>query len=291
MIFSVIIPTYNRAHIIGDTITSVLNQTLQDFEVIVVDDGSTDTTRETVASLNDARIRYYFKTNEERSVARNFGADKASGRFLIFMDSDDRMRPDHLRQINEYIGRHPAARFLFSGFRITDLSGKELHRYLPRGIFKKEKLVYGNHLGCSAVTVESKLFQKHRFHVHPDIILFEDWELWLRVISEETLHCLAAGSIEMINHGDRSVLRSSPEQLAIKAEYFLNHAAPGIRVIAGNSRAKRRLAMGLNSYVALHSSLGHHKKTALNYLLRSVMNDITILGKRRFYVTLRNILL
>src|SRR6476661_7993594 len=97
MLFSVIIPTYNRAQIVRDTIMTVLNQTYRDFEIIVVDDGSTDETQKTVDSITDNRLRYFYKTNEERSVARNFGADKANGEYLIFLDSDDRFEINHLQ--------------------------------------------------------------------------------------------------------------------------------------------------------------------------------------------------
>ncbi|MCS6985063.1 MAG: glycosyltransferase family 2 protein, partial [Leptospiraceae bacterium] len=77
--FSVILPTYNRASWLPRSIQSVLDQKFQDFELIIVDDGSTDNTREVVAHFSDPRIKYYYKENQERSAARNFGIRKASG--------------------------------------------------------------------------------------------------------------------------------------------------------------------------------------------------------------------
>jgi glycosyltransferase involved in cell wall biosynthesis len=71
--FSIIIPSFNRAHLIGHTLQSVLNQTFTSFEVLVVDDGGTDGTKDVVEKLNNGRIRYYKKNNGERGAARNFG--------------------------------------------------------------------------------------------------------------------------------------------------------------------------------------------------------------------------
>jgi len=78
---SVVIPTYNRAHLVGRAIRSVLNQTYQDFEIIVVDDGSTDNTKEVVKSFNDPRIRYIrHEKNRGGSAARNTGIRAARGK-------------------------------------------------------------------------------------------------------------------------------------------------------------------------------------------------------------------
>jgi len=87
---SVIIPTYNRAHLVGRAIQSVLNQTYQDFELIVVDDGSTDNTEEVVKGFNDARIRYIrHDENKGLPAARNTGIEAARGEYIAFLDSDD----------------------------------------------------------------------------------------------------------------------------------------------------------------------------------------------------------
>jgi glycosyltransferase involved in cell wall biosynthesis len=86
---SVIIPTYNRSGMVKEAISSVLAQTEHDLEVIVVDDGSTDNTRSVIESLNDHRVRYFYKTNGGPASARNFGLSKARCQFIAFLDSDD----------------------------------------------------------------------------------------------------------------------------------------------------------------------------------------------------------
>ena len=94
---SVIIPTYNRADFIGRAIESVLDQTYQDFEIIVIDDGSKDNTENIVKSFDDTRITYIrLKDNKGAAVARNTGIGTARGKFIAFQDSDDEWLPQKL---------------------------------------------------------------------------------------------------------------------------------------------------------------------------------------------------
>lgn len=93
---SVVIPTYNRSEVIGKAIASVLGQTVQDFEIIVVDDGSNDDTEAVVSRIGDPRIVYTKQANGGGSRARNRGIDEAKGRYIAFLDSDDSFLPAHL---------------------------------------------------------------------------------------------------------------------------------------------------------------------------------------------------
>src|SRR5262245_20604446 len=91
---SVIIPCYNHAHYLGEAIESVLAQTVQDFEIIVVDDGSTDSTADVAARY--PRVRYVRQNNQGLSAARNTGIKHGLGRFLVFLDADDLLLPGAL---------------------------------------------------------------------------------------------------------------------------------------------------------------------------------------------------
>jgi glycosyltransferase involved in cell wall biosynthesis len=86
---SVIIPTYNRCQLVIEAIGSVLTQSFTDFEIIVIDDGSTDDTAEMVKAVNDERCRYFYKPNGGAASARNMGLTKAGGEYVAFLDSDD----------------------------------------------------------------------------------------------------------------------------------------------------------------------------------------------------------
>ena len=97
-VFSVIIPTYNREYILNRAISSVLNQTFSDFELIIVDDGSKDATKDLVTSIGDPRIVYLYKENGGQNSALNFGLKYARGKYIAFCDSDDEWLPTKLEK-------------------------------------------------------------------------------------------------------------------------------------------------------------------------------------------------
>src|SRR5690606_5394026 len=94
--FSVIIPTYNRAAFLRKAIMTVLEQTFDNFELIVVDDGSSDNTMDVVTGIQDKRIQYVRTSNSERGAARNTGFLRSRGEYINFLDSDDSFYPHHL---------------------------------------------------------------------------------------------------------------------------------------------------------------------------------------------------
>jgi glycosyltransferase involved in cell wall biosynthesis len=110
---SVVIATYNRAHLIAETLDSVLGQSFRDFEVIVVDDGSTDHTREVVA-LFAPRVQYIYHNNRGPSAARNLGVRQARGSWISIQDSDDLSASNHLSVLHGYVDAHPKVGMVFA---------------------------------------------------------------------------------------------------------------------------------------------------------------------------------
>ncbi|MHC5183918.1 MAG: glycosyltransferase family 2 protein, partial [Planctomycetota bacterium] len=111
---TVIIPTYNRSDIIDQTVRSVLDQTVRDIEVIVVDDGSTDDTRQVVEAIADPRLRYFCKPNGGPADARNFGLERASGEFIAFLDHDDYWSSTFLGTMTNKLEKHPDYGLVYS---------------------------------------------------------------------------------------------------------------------------------------------------------------------------------
>jgi glycosyltransferase involved in cell wall biosynthesis len=105
MLLSIIVPLFNKADSIKSTIESVLTQDFQDYEIIVVDDGSTDNSIEVVRSINSERIAVYKKENGGPSSARNFGVKKAQGEWLLFLDADDRLTHGALQLVNAFVNK------------------------------------------------------------------------------------------------------------------------------------------------------------------------------------------
>ncbi len=103
ILFSVIIPTYNRASLLRKAIQSLVVQTSNDWELLVIDDGSTDNTRDVVNSFDDSKIHYFYQQHKERSTARNLGIKNAKGQYICFLDDDDYFLPDHLKILEKNI--------------------------------------------------------------------------------------------------------------------------------------------------------------------------------------------
>ena len=110
---SVVIATYNRANYLAETIDSVLGQRFQKFELILVDDGSTDETRRIVAPYG-SRVRYLYQENRGPSAARNLGARNASAGWISIQDSDDLCLPNHLETLHGYADKHPESGMVFA---------------------------------------------------------------------------------------------------------------------------------------------------------------------------------
>jgi glycosyltransferase involved in cell wall biosynthesis len=117
--FSIVLPTFNRAHLIERAVRSVQAQQESSWELLIVDDGSTDNTYEAVRPLlSDERIRYHFATNRGLAIARNLGMQMSVGDYLTFIDSDDEYSSDHLRSRKDYLADHPDTDLLHGGVRV-----------------------------------------------------------------------------------------------------------------------------------------------------------------------------
>ncbi|MCZ2100738.1 MAG: glycosyltransferase [Chitinophagales bacterium] len=170
--FSIIIPTFNRAHTIRVPIDSILNQTFTDWELIIVDDGSTDNTREIVESYGDSRIRYVWQENQERSAARNHGISLAQGEWVCFQDSDDQYLSEHLEVLYQGILDNPEYKVIKSSLIIFQ-HGSEIARTEVKSISRYDSFPYQN-------------IQTTSFHYS----IFSDFKFDERFFIAEDLHFL-----------------------------------------------------------------------------------------------------
>jgi glycosyltransferase involved in cell wall biosynthesis len=152
MTVSVVIPTYNRAGTVIDAVRSVLAQHFEDFELIVVDDGSTDDTEARVAAIADDRLRYVAGRHAGVSAARNLGVRRATGSVIAFLDSDDVWRPDKLAREVDVLTKHPEVDAVFS-----DLEKRHGDQVVPS--FMRQTEVFSRHVPRtpgSVVTLEPR---------------------------------------------------------------------------------------------------------------------------------------
>ena len=116
--FSVVIPLYNKAENIANTLRSVLAQTFTNYEVIVVNDGSTDNSLEIVEAIKSERIKLFSISNGGAAIARNYGVQKASGNYIAFIDGDDLWYPFHLENLSNIINEFPEAKWMGTAYEI-----------------------------------------------------------------------------------------------------------------------------------------------------------------------------
>jgi hypothetical protein len=178
---SVIIPNYNHAQYVGDAIRSVLAQTYHNYEIIVVDDGSTDNSRAEVARFGN-KVNYIYKTNAGLSAARNTGFKASKGSFIGVLDADDMYEPEYLSTLVTALQENPDAAGIYCGYQFVDHVNHPLPQIEARPMESGKlysALLDGNFFVPESIFLRRKVYE--------DVGLFdetlracEDWDVWLR---------------------------------------------------------------------------------------------------------------
>ena len=178
---AVIIPAYNQSHFLGDAVQSVLAQTFTDWEAVIVDDGSTDDTREVALSYSDPRVRYVYQENRGLSGARNTGIRNSSAPYLSFLDSDDLFLPKKLELLLEAFERKPELGLVAGQAKLIDKDGKLLGKTFEKPIPEDgSQLLLGNPLHVGSVLLRRE-WQEKAGLFDERLRSYEDWDMWLRL--------------------------------------------------------------------------------------------------------------
>lgn len=192
---SVIMPAYNASEFIADSIQSVLEQTVSETELIVIDDCSTDETAAVVRRLAEADARIRLLPNERNlgtAQSRNRGLDHCRGTYAAFLDSDDIWHPKKLEKQLERI-RETGADLVYTSYAIVDASGRRrCEDFLVPGSIDLDGLLKENVIGCSTVLLSHKAAGHFRFR---NDFYHEDYVLWLQMLRSG---CTAAGVREVL---------------------------------------------------------------------------------------------
>ncbi|MHC4727434.1 MAG: glycosyltransferase, partial [Planctomycetota bacterium] len=183
---SVIIPAYNDAEHIAEAIESVLIQNYRNFELIVVDDGSTDNTRNIVTSFENDKIKYFYKDNGGPSGARNLAIKKAKGQYIMPLDADDMMTPDFIARHLAEFEKHPDVDLVYSDVLLIDKNSTPIRimnkpeyqdqRYLIRDLFCAGHPIVPFRLG-----IRRSVFEKIGFY-DEDLLIGEDYDMMRRFV-------------------------------------------------------------------------------------------------------------
>jgi glycosyltransferase involved in cell wall biosynthesis len=188
MKFSVVIAVFNKEKYIGRTLQSVLDQTFTDFEIVVVNDGSTDNSEAVIQRFSDPRIRYYTQQNQGAGAARNSAISKATAPWIALLDADDRWYPDYLAEIDRLTNSYPGQAVLATGIAIEKSGTTILPTYSISNLKKEEVRIvdffessYIHSLLTSSSTVlHRKVFEQVGMY-NPTIKSGQDTDLWVRV--------------------------------------------------------------------------------------------------------------
>lgn len=291
--FSVVLPTYNRAHYLAMAIDSVLAQTFPLFELIIVDDGSTDNTSSVAGNyLADERVQYFKVPNNERAAARNFGSACARGEYTTFLDSDDTYLPWHLHAAYERIARMGPEKLpvFHLAYEVVDPAGRiTAIPSLPSPV--NEKLLEGNHLSCNAMFIRRDLASDFRFDEDRRLSGSEDYELWLRMACQFPILHFPEVTSRILNHEARSVVSFDSKPLVTRIGLLITKTInnPDFRL---NFRSDERKFVAYSQlYLALHLAMSRRRQMAIVELVRATRSSLGICFTYRFIVVIKKILL
>lgn len=221
--FSIVIPVYNRQDLILKSIQSVVNQTYTNWELIVIDDGSTDKTADVVKQISDHRIFYYYQTNQERSRARNNGIKKATADFVCFLDSDDYYLENHLEELHKHIVENNQSVGLYATGAYVD-RGKDrikLNLYDAK-IEHPVRYIFFKKLDMNTVCVHKKILEQ--FNFDPEISIGEDTHLWLRIALNYPFYQVKKYTTVTVNHDESGMVKYYREADMVLLKKYVNGA-------------------------------------------------------------------
>lgn len=182
---SVIIPTYNRAHLIKRSVMSVLNQTYSNLELIIVDDGSIDNTEEVVKSINDDRAIYIKQPNQGACAARNNGINHAKGEFIAFHDSDDVWHQDKLEKQLETLRKTKADLVVCGCIGISPIRRTKVFLKYSNSFLDNEKWPFA--IGTQTFLGKCDVFKNIKFDI--EILRWQDFEILTRIQEKYKIYC------------------------------------------------------------------------------------------------------
>ncbi|EPM5584669.1 glycosyltransferase family 2 protein [Vibrio vulnificus] len=189
MLISIVMPCYNASSTIYDSIGSVLLQTYKNWELIVVDDRSTDNSRDIILSIKDERIRFISSQVNSGSPAtpRNIAIKESRGEYIAFLDSDDLWTPTKLERQVEFMIKNNY-KFTCTAYNIIDPDGNFISSYVPPKYVIYSDLLFNNSIGCLTAMIHRSLVDNEKFPVCGH----EDYALWLKLIKvSDGVHALS----------------------------------------------------------------------------------------------------
>lgn len=261
---SVVIPTFNREQMVCRAVRSVLRQATMPLEVLVVDDGSTDGTRAAIAALNDNRIRYLHQANAGRSAARNRGIDAATGRFIVFLDSDDALLPEALDRLSSILDVDDTLDLVAGGWYVITDDLRQIETVSPDPATPLGLIAWV--LDCP-FPIHAAMLRRDRIgdaRFDRDAEPSEDWAFWLELARRGARMRMIGDAVALyVFHGANSLMDYPSDTRS--AAYMLDRffALPDlpaeVRALRSRALARVHLARGLRYLDQDKDMVGHEE--------------------------------
>lgn len=291
-LLTIIVPTYNRAALLPATIKSLQNQAFRDYEIIIVDDGSTDNTEDVIREYLNEYTKYYKKDNAERAAARNYGARLATGLYVNFFDSDDLAFPNHISEAAAVIKVNENPEWFHLGFEWYNPNNKTVKKNKKRnGLLLNKSLATGNHLGCNSVFVRRDIFLLNQFNEDRLLSASEDFELWLRLASKYRLYVSNTITSQLVDHDERSVNNINGDNIIVRMLRLKYYIEVNTQIQEFYRGDVKKIYADCYSYIALHISESPSRKfQSLYFFFKAFIQSPSSLFYRRSFAIFRNLI-
>ena len=279
--FSIIIPTYNRVKIIKASLDSVVLQNFTDWELIVVDDGSTDNTKQLVNAIIDDRIQYLWKENGERGSARNFGVKQAKGQYVFFLDSDDLVYPNHLQHAFDELTRLNFPVFFHS--RYEEVYPNKKIQAEPLNQNKIWETVQRQNKFACQFFLKREIALAIPFSENRALKIGEDWLVILKVGLKYPLYISNEIHSAIVQHPDRSMKMASSQEILASRDLIITELG------LPNSTIPKFVFLELTSLAALSASILCKRKETIKLLFSVIIKSpVYIFRKKRTLAILKH---
>jgi glycosyltransferase involved in cell wall biosynthesis len=288
--FSIIIPTYNRAGLILRSVNSVLKQSFSDYELIIIDDGSTDNTEQLILSLNNLRIKYFKTENGGVARARNEGIKNAVGKYVTFLDSDDMVELSHLETAYNLISKNNYPGVVHLNFMWGTIERLVTHKNtlpdkLPDDLFKNCSL----HVNC--IFIRNEIAKASLFNESRLLMFAEDWDFFIKLAVRQNILLSDQVTSYLVDHENRN-MRNFDEPVWIAKKNALIDSLRGDPVVSKSYNNKIKLVEAhMSSLISVNLAARNEKRKSISYLFKSVFSNPGELFTRRFLAIMKHLFL
>lgn len=292
ILFSIIIPTYNRSAFIVKTIDSFLQQSYPHFELIIVDDGGNDNTGEVINKIQDERVKYVRKENGERGAARNFGARLANGEYINYFDSDDLAYSNHLAEAYRAILKQKKPMLLHLGYEMKNEQGELIHKPKQFKGIGNEEMLKLNYINPNPLFIHRETLAAVTYNCDRNLSGTEDWLYHLQLAARYDLIADTTMITScMIQHDDRSMNIYSGEAVLKRNALLQHYLQADEQFIIKYGKSLNTISAEMHGLAALHFVLENKKRKAVQSLFKSFRLAPVLVFKRRTLAVIKYLII